>query len=51
MYILCIHLTLHVCREIMTSCDEQGKILGVVMATIQEGIGKNTGKTYLYHRC
>ena len=37
MYILCIHLTLHVYKEIMTSCDEQGKIL--------TGIRK-TGKTY-----
>ena len=42
----CIHLTLHVYNEIMTSCDEQGEIVSVAMTTIQEGIAKRTGKTY-----
>ena len=37
MYI-CIHLTLHVYSEMITSCDGRGEILAVAMTTIQEGI-------------
>ena len=50
MYTLCIHLTLHICRERMTSCHEQSKILSVAMTTIQEEIRKNW-QNVLYHKC